>query len=48
MAIFPNQPPVPDGGGGQAAELALEVSSLGARWLLSAAPTRRSPPGPLP
>ena len=30
------------------ADLALEVSSFGARSLLSAAPTRRSPPGPRP
>ena len=27
---------------------ALEVSSFGASWLLSAAPTRQSPPGPRP
>ena len=39
--------PVPDGEDGEAAELALELSSFGA-WLLSAAPTRRSPPGPRP
>ena len=33
---------------GEASELALEVSGFGARRLLSAAPTRQSPPGPRP
>ena len=42
------QLPVPDGEGGEAAELALAASSFGCPWLLSAAPTRRSPPGPRP
>jgi hypothetical protein len=48
MAIFPTGLPVPDGEVGEVAELALEVSGFGARRLLSAAPTRRSPPGPRP
>ena len=36
---------VPDRECREAAELTLEVSSFGARWLLGAAPTRRTPPG---
>jgi hypothetical protein len=42
------RPPAPYREGAEAAEPTLEVSGFGAPWLVSAAPTRRSPPGRRP